>query len=62
MTDHIYFGRVIQDGQPVAQVSSADFGSMLRELRRYAIDYAMYGPVKVQMREKGRRWKVMYNG
>jgi hypothetical protein len=59
MTDHVYFGRVIQDGQPVAQVSSADLVSMLKELRHYAAVYEQDSPVKLQMRAKGGRWKVL---
>lgn len=59
MTDHVYFGRIIQNGQPVAQASSADLASMLKELRHYAAVYEQDGPVKLQMRAKGGRWKVL---
>lgn len=62
MTDHTYFGRVIQDGQPVAQVSSADAASMLKELRHYAAVYEQDGPVKLQTRMKNGNWKAWYNG
>lgn len=61
MTDDRFFGRVIQDGQPVANVSAADLLSMLRELRHYAAVYGQDGPVKLQTRSGKGRWKVIRN-
>lgn len=52
-----YRGRVLQDGQPVASVSSFDERTMLRELHHYAAQYEQEGPVRLETRRGKSRWK-----
>lgn len=50
-------GRVLQDGQPVASVSSYDRTTMLRELSHYAAVYAQDGSVRLEVRRGKGRWR-----
>lgn len=57
MSEKTHYGRVLQDGIPVASVSSEDRGRMLANLSHYAAVYAQDGPVELQTRSGKSRWR-----
>jgi hypothetical protein len=52
-----FYGRVIQDGDPVVSVSARTCEGMLRELAHYAKVYSQDGPVRLETRSDGKRWQ-----
>jgi len=59
MSDTLYYGRIVEAGQPVAGVSGYDRDSVARETAHYANMYGQDGPVVVQMRHGKQRWKTV---
>ena len=57
MAEFMWHGRVMQDGQKVAGVSSPDKRRMLAELGHYAAVYSQDGPVILETRTGKNRWK-----
>jgi hypothetical protein len=60
MSETHFRGRVIQDGQIVAQVLGGDFDAVDKEGAHYLMMYAQDGPAVLQIAEKrNKRWRLL---
>jgi len=59
VSEGLYYGRVIQDGQVIAGCSAIERDRMLAHLSHYAAVYSQDGAVRLEVRSGKGRWRSL---